>query len=179
MKSEHHIKCLCCNELHAVDRRNAGRQKYCGKPLCRKASKAASQRLWNAKEGNKDYFKRDKNSARARAWQTANPGYWRDRKPRKAEKSRVLQETYVSQAVDTQLVETSLVRLVLQDFCPAQVPLFVGIISSMSGYVLQEDLADVIRKLCSRGADILRMSPSGPEHTKSHRTQCVCPGALP
>ena len=41
-------KCCNCDELFIPDPRNTTRQRYCSKPECRKASKAASQRRWLA-----------------------------------------------------------------------------------------------------------------------------------
>ena len=57
MKRSAKCKCLHCRELFVADFRNRGRQRHCGKPQCRKAAKALSQRLWLAKEGNQNYFR--------------------------------------------------------------------------------------------------------------------------
>jgi hypothetical protein len=179
MKARTHIKCLCCKERQAVDPRNAGRQKYCAKPGCRKASKAASQRQWNAKPENLDYFRGEQNAARARAWQAANPGYWRERKATWARKREVLQETLATQTVEAQVVEPSLLEVVLQDVCPAQLPLFVGILAFLSGLVLQEDIALLVRSLLSRGEDILRMSPGRPPPPHHENENHPVSGATP
>lgn len=179
MKARTHIKCLCCKEKHKVDPRNAGRQKYCSKPDCRKASKAASQANWIAKPENQDYFRGEQNSARARAWQAANPGYWRKREANQARKREVLQETLAAQSVEAQVVEPSLLEVVLQDVCPAQLPLFVGIMAFLSGLVLQEDIALLVRKLLSRGEDILRMSPGRPPPPHHENENHPVPGATP
>ena len=48
---------LNCNEKHRCDHRNRGRQSYCSKPACRKASKAASQRRWLSRPENENYFR--------------------------------------------------------------------------------------------------------------------------
>jgi len=50
-------KCCNCNKLFKQDPRNAKRQRYCGKPECRKASKSASQRRWLQKPENRNYFR--------------------------------------------------------------------------------------------------------------------------
>jgi len=71
-------KCLCCKEIFNVDVRNRGRQKYCPKPRCRAAGKAARQRRWLSKPENQHYFREADNAARVRAWQHAHPGYWRN-----------------------------------------------------------------------------------------------------
>lgn len=75
-------RCVHCGERFEADRYNAHRQRYCEKPECRKASKAASQRRWLAK--NPGYFHGPENCARVRAWRQANPGYWRRGKRRRA-----------------------------------------------------------------------------------------------
>jgi hypothetical protein len=173
MKSRLQIKCLCCKELHAVDRRNAGRQNYCNKPACRKASKAASQRKWCAKEENKDYFRCEENSARVRTWRVANPGYWRRKARGEPVEEVALQETLVAQTVDIQLVEPTLAQdtgNALQDICPAQNPLLVGLVATFFGFALQDDIAGCFRQLLIRGEDILRMSPGG-LHLQCHETQ--------
>jgi len=48
-------KCLYCPEFFIPDARNRGRQHSCGRPECRKASKAASQRTWLNKPENKEH----------------------------------------------------------------------------------------------------------------------------
>ncbi len=57
-------KCCNCKELFIPDPRNAKRQKYCHKPECRKASKAASQKRWLQKPENRDYFSGPENVKR-------------------------------------------------------------------------------------------------------------------
>ncbi len=47
--------CLFCGEMFRAEARNAGHQKYCSEPNCRKASKAASRRAWLSKPENQDY----------------------------------------------------------------------------------------------------------------------------
>jgi hypothetical protein len=63
--------------LYLPDRRNAHHQKYCSKPECRGASRAASRRRWLAKPANRDYHRGGAHVARVRAWREAHPGYWR------------------------------------------------------------------------------------------------------
>ena len=49
-------KCLSCRRLFRPDPPNVRHQRYCSKPACRKASKAASQTRWLAKSQNRNYF---------------------------------------------------------------------------------------------------------------------------
>ena len=59
-------KCLNCSALFRPDPRNLRHQRYCSRPECRQASKAASQRRWLAKPANRDYFRGPENVARVR-----------------------------------------------------------------------------------------------------------------
>ena len=56
MRKSRKPKCAHCNQLFRPDPRNVKRQKYCSRPECRKASKAASQKKWLEKPENQDYF---------------------------------------------------------------------------------------------------------------------------
>ena len=57
MNKHRRRKCSHCRELFRPDPRNLRHQRYCSKPQCRKASKAACQRRWLAKAQNRDYFR--------------------------------------------------------------------------------------------------------------------------
>jgi hypothetical protein len=68
-------KCQNCGDLFLPDCRNRGRQIYCFKPACRKASKTASQKRWLSKPENQNYFCGADNVQRARRWRRSHPGY--------------------------------------------------------------------------------------------------------
>jgi len=70
-------KCRCCGVFFTPDHRNRRTQRYCSRPECRKASKAASQRRWFGKPENRDYFRGLHNVERVREWRKAHPGYFR------------------------------------------------------------------------------------------------------
>ena len=142
-------KCLCCGEIFICDARNRGRQKYCQKPTCRAAGKAARQRRWLAKPRNRDYFREADNAARVREWQRAHPGYWRNTK---RYRSRTLQD-----ALGTQVVEASTenANTALQDALRLQGPVLIGLIAHLSDSTLQEDIAQTSRRLLQLGQDIL------------------------
>jgi hypothetical protein len=167
-------KCLHCNDEYCCDPRNFGRQKYCAKPDCRRASKAASQRQWLSRPENRDYFRGAENSERVRLWRLANPGFRRNK--RTAPKS-VLQEPLIPQAVENKEVAQPDVSSVLQDICLVQPALVVGLISIMTGSGLQEDIVASARWYINRGEDILRMVP-GRSAIPSHENQAnPVPGA--
>jgi hypothetical protein len=156
MSSKTAPKCLHCNEDYQRDPRNGGRQSYCVKPVCQQASKAASQRQWLSRPENRDYFRGAENCERVRLWRLANPGYRRNKRP--APKS-VLQEPLIPQALEDEAVVIQVASPVLQEILFVQPAMFVGLISVMTGYGLQEDIAASARSFLIRGEDILRMAP--------------------
>jgi len=159
MKSKTTFKCLQCREQHICDPRNRGRQCYCGKPECQRASKAASQRRWAGKPENENYFHGTENAERVRQWRKEHPGYWRKKK---AGREDALQEICCGQEVTGKQVAEVRVRDALQDICRSQPALLVGLISVMTGHALQEDIAASARSFLTRGEDILRMVRRGP-----------------
>ena len=153
-------KCRCCKDFFTPNHRSAKRQMYCGKPECRKASKAASQRRWI--KNNPDYFKGSDNVERVREWRRTNPG-----RQRRTGSAPVLQDncdqiTDIKQEV-TPLSPHGLPALspVLQDFCIAQHPVFVGLIAHLTGCVLQDDIAMVTRRLEQLGQDVICSTTGG------------------
>lgn len=73
-------KCPCCKQLFLPDPRTQGRQRFCSREACQRASKAASQCRWFSKEGNGDYFRGPREVERVRKWRSKHPGYWRREK---------------------------------------------------------------------------------------------------
>lgn len=142
-------RCRHCRELFRADARNRGRQKYCSKPACRLAGKAARQQRWLEQPQNHDYFRGPLNTARVRAWQRAHPDYWKRRQPIKP---RVLQDACRSQLSDLPKKSSS---LILQDICRAQVPVLIGLIAHLNDSLLQEDIATTSWRLLQRGRDLL------------------------
>jgi hypothetical protein len=63
--------------LFRPDPRNVRHQRYCSRPACRQASKAASQRRWFSKAENQGYFRGAEQVARVQRWRGEHPGYWR------------------------------------------------------------------------------------------------------
>src|SRR5512135_1291827 len=73
-------KCSYCGDFFTPDYRNRPRQRFCSKPECRKASKAASQKRWLNKPENRNYFRGAVHVGRTQAWRKAHPGYSRRNK---------------------------------------------------------------------------------------------------
>lgn len=149
-------KCLHCKEFFLPDYRNRERQHYCSKPECRRISKRRSQKAWLSKPQNQDYFQGPANVVRVQQWRKTHPGYWK-LAPQKL--SDALQEACVAHAAAIQAVAPSSPARTLQDLCSLQTPLFVGLISMLTGGTLQDDIAVTTRQLVAKGHDILGMVP--------------------
>lgn len=161
------FKCLHCKEKHPCDPRNRGRQHYCGKPECRRASKAASQRKWLGRAENENYFRGAEACERVRRWRAAHPGYWRNKKPASGD---ALQEPCKSQVVENEELVVPVAGTALQETWFAQPALLVGLISVVTGHALQEDIAVSARRFLDRGRDILRMTRGSPANA-NHENQ--------
>ncbi len=149
-------KCRCCKELFLPDYRNGHHQLYCSKPSCRSASKSASQHRWLSKRTNRDYFRCRENTQRVQQWRKAHPDYWKRRSaPSDKPQEVVPQALGQSSPLVTQPGKSS---GTLQDFCLAHQPVFIGLISMVTGTTLQEDIASTARKLEARGRDILGLA---------------------
>ncbi len=161
MPNKRTSKCLCCEELFIADVRNRGRQKYCRKPSCRAAGKAARQRRWLAKPENRNYFREADHAARVREWQHAHPGYWRHTT---RYKRRALQDAHAVQVIEQPANNAT---LTLQDALRLQGPVLIGLIAHLSDSTLQEDIAQTSRRLLQLGQDILSGGKSDAPQTSA------------
>lgn len=157
MSGKRKCKCLYCNDLFQPDYRNRGRQKYCRKAACKRAGKRASQQKWLHE--NPDYFRGTSHVNRVRQWRQKNPGYWRNckNKPKGRLKRRALQDDCNEQTTRGQKDNGDLRVIALQDHCITQPAVIVGLISSLTSYTLQDDIAEYIQNLHKRGNEILEV----------------------
>ena len=95
-------KCKHCKTFFTPDPRNVGRQHYCAKPLCRQASKAASQRRWLRKPENHDYFRGPAHVERVRQWRQHPPGSWRRKTVQASEAPEAFQDSFTPPSLETQ-----------------------------------------------------------------------------
>lgn len=167
MRSASSRKCCHCREHFVPSPNNRQSQRYCSKPLCRKASKAAAQAKWVNKAENRHYFRGAENVERVRQWRKRHPGYWR-RKAGARTAGSALQDLAPSEvvgpeavAVQEQALSTGaeLVprqgELALQDLASCQVPLLAGVVSLLIGDGLQDRFAHFARELVDRGKRVL------------------------
>jgi hypothetical protein len=155
-------RCRHCRKLFPPDPRNATRQKYCGEPECRKASKADSQKNWMEKPENRNYFSGPAHTQRVQRWRKDHPGYWRG----KSEKAiSALQETLNRQPSENTAERADLPSGALQDILNAQHIVLLGLISHFTGSALQDDISITVRRLLQLGQDIVNSTHSkGGQH---------------
>jgi hypothetical protein len=158
MKRPAKRKCRHCKEFFRPDHRNRHHQRYCSKATCRQQSKAEAQRRWLQKPENQGHFRGSKNSQRVKAWRKAHPGYWRKGKP---EAKRPLQDLCRGQLPENEQLMKEIVPSALQDLLLRQPAVVVGLIATMTGSALQEDIAETVRRLQRKGQDILGTNATG------------------
>ena len=151
-------KCLNCGDIFDPDCRNVGRQHYCSKPECRRASKAAAQAAWLTKPQNSDYFSGPTQVARVQAWRAAHPGYGRARR----KVSAALQDTLPAQVIDSidETPDRGEIPKVpaLQDALPPLDLMVTGLIAHVFGFALQDDIDMAMARLVQLGSDITNRS---------------------
>ena len=145
-------KCCNCEQLFIPDPRNAKRQRYCSKPQCRRASKAASQSRWLAKPENQGYFSGPENVMRVQQWRADNPGYWRGKRKNKQD---ALQDPLNRQPVDNKYDSNDFANNALQDLLIGQPPVLLGLIANFTGNALQDDIFMTLQRMEKLGQDIV------------------------
>ena len=142
-------KCRNSQKLFLPDSRNQAKQKFCSEEGFRKASKAASQKRWLAKEENRNYFKGSDNVKRVQEWRKEKPRYWR-----RGDNA-------------------------LQDLLTAQSAVLVGLIATFTGDTLQDYIASTARNMQQLGNDILQSSThffeGGSYDSSERKTKGVLP----
>jgi len=144
--------CRHCGEAFTPDVHNHHRQRFCFKPECRKASKAASQQTWLTK--NPEHFHGSENVLRVQQWRQVNPGY--ARRSRKTSTPAPIQKQQIpNEPASSPPAEP------LQDFVPPLQdsvylnPLIIGLIAHVFGCALQDDVARNMHHLINRGKEIM------------------------
>lgn len=159
-------QCLHCHTLFVPDYRNRDRQKFCHQPACKEASKTASQKQWAAK--NPSYFNHPENVQRVQEWRLVNPGYWKGKAKRGALQDICSPEIQQKQEDITKLSPANQDPAVaLQDSWIIQPTVLIGLIAQITGLALQDDIAEVTRRLAQLGQDVLNRStltPTGGHH---------------
>lgn len=152
---EHQRNCINCNELFIPDARNRRHQRYCTKEECRTASRRSAQQRWLQSDKGAGYFSGDDNKRRVREWRKAHPGYWKRKKVQPAEPPVALQDLLNSQVIEKSADSEIFQNHALQDLYFLQPALIIGLIATLTGSTLQDDIAATGRRLIDSGRDIL------------------------
>jgi hypothetical protein len=156
MSQQRRRKCQHCQQLYWPEPRNCRHQRYCSDPVCRKASKAASQKRWRASPQGRDYFRGTANRLRVQVWRKAHPGYWRTSRP----KAGALQDHCAAPRLVPVMDRPLLNRRALQDLLATQGLALTGLVAYLTGSALQDHIASITRRLLLLGRQI--HDPSGP-----------------
>jgi len=148
--------CRNCGLPFTPNPHNRHRQQFCFRPECRRASKAASQHLWLAK--NPEHFHGSENVLRVQEWRHAHPGYARRSQ---SKRNRRLEPNVSGPPPASDALQDFVPPL--QDFV-CHNPLIVGLIAHIFGCALQEDVDMNVRWLINRGNEILGVVPGPRKH---------------
>ena len=163
-------KCHNCREYFRPNPRTSSRQKFCNKAECKKASKKESQKRWLLKPENRDHFRGPINVERVQEWRKKNPGYW---KKRTKIKKDALQDEISDNAVKNQEVESKTTQDALQDEIRCQLAVITGLIGHLTGFTLQDEIANFIRKMRDSGNDILFGSKQTKGENDASKKTCL------
>ena len=151
-RSQQHRRCHHCRQLFLPDPRSRNRQNFCMDAPCRKSSKLRSQQRWKSKPENQNYWRGPEEVKRVRVWRKANPQYWKRVRRRRG----TLQDDCGAEEPVGQRARRGSTTTALQDDWIPDDPLLVGIVATLAGSALQEDIATMCRSLVAKGRDVLR-----------------------
>ncbi len=126
-----------------------GRQNYCSKLQCKKASKKASQKKWLSKPENSHYFKDADNVRRVQQWRTDKLNYCKKSNNHSNDvdsTDKALQDTLTMQSVDKYKKTDVLNKDVLQETLISQVFVLTELIAHLDISALQEMIAFIRQK---------------------------------
>jgi hypothetical protein len=116
---------------------------------------ASAQQRWLQSDKGAGYFSGDDNKRRVREWRKAHPGYWKRKKVQPAEPPVALQDLLNSQVIEKSADSEIFQNHALQDLYFLQPALIIGLIATLTGSTLQDDIAATGRRLIDSGRDIL------------------------
>jgi len=150
-------RCVVCRRWFVPDRRNAGRQKFCSEERCQQVRRLRSMAAWRLKPENRDHWQGSSEVERVRQWRREHPGYWRRCKSGRGEKGA---EGTLRNVCGRREGRWTQGRIKVQggtlqnDWMP-QDPLLVGLVATLVGRTLQNDIAEACRIMVAKGWGIL------------------------
>ena len=152
-------KCRHCHEWFLPDPRNAYHQHYCGKDECRKASRAASQRKWRAK--NPDYYRGAEHLERVHDWRACHPDYWRRRDLSPAPFKDLLDLQHTASQLDAHYPISCFPAKPppLQDLIVSDHFVLVGLAAMQTGPAFKDLIAPTLSRCYEYGKDLCSSLP--------------------
>jgi hypothetical protein len=149
------IRCRNCGNYFYPDKFNRHHQRYCSRLECKKASRFASAQRYRNKKSRDKKFRRGE-SERVKCWQRNNPNYWKNRRKssKKAEKNKVLRDIARVEKLHSDVG-------VLRDIANLQNIVMEGLIVTLTGDVLRDDIGAFIRQMYDKGQDVSGKAPEG------------------
>ena len=155
MKADHRPsvlrRCAHCGHPFVVNPRRRKRHRFCSDPTCAQASKRAAQKKWLEKwrkeHGGVSYFSGKERAYKVRNWRRLNPQY---------RKRTRLREGAPGGLRLSGKLKAALRSVALQDTIDPHLALVIGVISRLSGAVLQDMMARELRATMLCGYAILR-----------------------
>jgi hypothetical protein len=141
-------KCRNCGRAFLPNKFNAYHQKYCNNTECRQASRKASKAKFRKAQSLSLDF-RTKESERVKLWQSNHPGYWKKSKKRSKKDSGgvVLRDIALVEKLEEEVSA-------LRDIAFSQHTVMEGVISVLTGDVLQDNIGVQRNRLYDRGKAI-------------------------
>lgn len=152
-KRQRKLRCTHCRDPFVPDPRKGGRQRFCGAPACRRASRAASRAKWLEDPRNAGYFKGPGNALRVRLWRAANP------RPKKPSGRKAMQRLIQPR------LAAALKACGVQDLSERQLALLLGLVSHLAHSGVQDVIARHLRRLMFAGYAVLRPDESTTAHS--------------
>lgn len=145
------IRCKNCGNYFYPDNFNRHHQRYCSRLECRNASNAASSRAYRKKQSKNAKFRRQE-SERVKRWQRKNPNYWKNQQKssQKNEKNKILRDFAQVEKLHSDVV-------VLRDIAKLQDAVLKGVIVTLTGDVLRDDINTFIRQMYDKGNEVSGM----------------------
>ena len=142
------IRCRNCGNYFYPNNYNRHHQVYCSSDACQKASHRASSRKYRKKKSTNTAF-RNKESARIKQWQSENPDYWKNRK--KSSKNNYNKEL-LRDFAQAEKLQSDIT--LLRDFTNLQYSVIKGLIITLTGDVLRDNIDDFIRKMYDKSLEV-------------------------
>lgn len=144
------IRCKNCGNYFYPDNFNRHHQHHCSRVECRKASNAASSRAYRKKQSQDSastFCCRE--SERVKLWQSKNPNYWKNRQKssKKVKQNKVLRDFAQVEKLHSDMVA-------LRDFAKLQHVVLKGVIATLTGDVLRDDINSFIRRMYDKGNEV-------------------------